>query len=382
MATPVTIEDLLAFENDEALKQIEEAQRSFNIFEVIGATHRELWHSDFLAFLLDPSGSHGLGDEFALRLLNQAVPELAGKESWSSATVRREYRYIDILIEDEQDATCLIIENKIWSPEGQGQLAKYLDIMQKERPGWDVCAIFLTPGGYKPSHRDYNALSYSAVKRALDDILAVEGRQIDLAVQLTLGHYSDMLGRFILGNADAESLARELYFKHRAAIQLMDPARWRGWIKSHLEHLIEEAHELQSVKSDMSYVRFEVHEWNDAEGVKGGTNETGKPLLYFTFYNFEDSLTLYLWIGPAVPSNVRSKLIELAERTPPFCKAVKADRQYHDIYNSKFLTRGDYESCSDEQLRAIIGTRWQEFVETDLPRMHQAFASADWLWHA
>ena len=50
----------------------------FNVFEAIGSTRSELRHSYFLAFLLDPNGSHKLGG-FILRLLVQrtlsAIPE-------------------------------------------------------------------------------------------------------------------------------------------------------------------------------------------------------------------------------------------------------------------------------------------------------------------
>ena len=36
----------------------------FNIFSATGAERAELRHSNFLATLLDPNGSHGLNDRF------------------------------------------------------------------------------------------------------------------------------------------------------------------------------------------------------------------------------------------------------------------------------------------------------------------------------
>ncbi len=48
------------FENPE-LQRLEFLLDEFNIFEAIGAVRMELRHSDFLAFLLDPNQSHGLG---------------------------------------------------------------------------------------------------------------------------------------------------------------------------------------------------------------------------------------------------------------------------------------------------------------------------------
>ncbi len=45
--------------------------RTFNIFEAMGATRQELRHSDFLAFLLDPHQTHGLGDALLRALLRE-----------------------------------------------------------------------------------------------------------------------------------------------------------------------------------------------------------------------------------------------------------------------------------------------------------------------
>ncbi len=102
MTAVVTVEALQAFEDDEDLQRLKVSQSRFNILDARGATHKELWHSDFLAFLLDPRQNHGLGDAFTKRLLGRAIPELSEIESLEDVSVRREYRYVDILIQDEQ----------------------------------------------------------------------------------------------------------------------------------------------------------------------------------------------------------------------------------------------------------------------------------------
>lgn len=396
MAVAVTIEDLRAFADDKRLEQLKDAQAHFNIFEAIGAAHKELWHSDFLAFLLNPAQNHGFGDEFTKRLLRHAIPGIPEIDSWADASVRREHKYIDILIEEEQHQISVIIENKIWSPEAPGQLEWYWKTITEEHSarsnqGWRPYGIFLTPKGFRPlevaDQERYHSLSYREVKDILSDLLEAKRGHLDADVEMTIRHYIDMLGRFIVGNADAEALARELYFKHRSAIKLMNPALWKGWIKSHLEHLIREADELRPEVSNMEYVRFRVGKWDEAEGLKAGTDKTnnnpGKPLLYFTFYNFEDFLTLYLWIGPSVLPQVRAKLIELSDQNiPPFCKSVKAGGQYYDIYHLEFLTKSDYQARTDEELKALIEALWQQFRETDLPAMIRTLEPSDWFWNA
>ena len=41
----------------------------FNIFDVLRATRAEIRHSNMIAWLLDPSGNHGLSDKFLEGLL-------------------------------------------------------------------------------------------------------------------------------------------------------------------------------------------------------------------------------------------------------------------------------------------------------------------------
>lgn len=97
----------------------------FNIFEAIGVVRRELRHSDFLAFLLNPQQeSHGLDDTFVKRLLQQvfiSAPDASEPitpidlDLWNldQMVVLREWQYIDILLLDESNQLAVIIENKI-----------------------------------------------------------------------------------------------------------------------------------------------------------------------------------------------------------------------------------------------------------------------------
>src|SRR4051812_20213089 len=115
MSSEVTAQHLQAFADDVDLQQLEDAISRFNIFEAIGATNKELRHSNFLAYLLDPGQSHGLSDRFARALLAhpKVLLELNDGESFAHIDVRREYRYTDILIIDHMRGYVVIIENKI-----------------------------------------------------------------------------------------------------------------------------------------------------------------------------------------------------------------------------------------------------------------------------
>jgi hypothetical protein len=77
-----------------------------NIFEAAGMQRQEIRHSNFLAFLLRPQESHGLGDAFLKRLIQKALnnssvtpPPISALTlalaDLSDALISREWRNID-----------------------------------------------------------------------------------------------------------------------------------------------------------------------------------------------------------------------------------------------------------------------------------------------
>jgi PD-(D/E)XK nuclease superfamily protein len=107
-----------------------------NIFEAAGMQRQEIRHSNFLAFLLRPQESHGLGDAFFKRLIQKALNNSAvtpppisaltlALADLSDALVSREWRNIDLLVESKNNNFVFIIENKVDSSEGDDQLSTY-----------------------------------------------------------------------------------------------------------------------------------------------------------------------------------------------------------------------------------------------------------------
>ena len=98
--------------DDDGLEGIEARLGGFNLFEAIGHTRTEARHSDFLAFLLDPNGSHGLGTEFLGRFAVAAVRSMptgsrplslseVAIADFDDCLVLREHHRIDVLWIDE-----------------------------------------------------------------------------------------------------------------------------------------------------------------------------------------------------------------------------------------------------------------------------------------
>ncbi|MEZ5497157.1 MAG: PD-(D/E)XK nuclease family protein [Gammaproteobacteria bacterium] len=117
------MEDKTAIENlikDPNLRKLESQFGGFNIFESIGAVRRELRHSDFLAFLLDPSANHQLFDRFIKPFLFRVAEKTDAVSvididllNYDDIQIRREWKNIDILIVSEQSEFVCAIENKI-----------------------------------------------------------------------------------------------------------------------------------------------------------------------------------------------------------------------------------------------------------------------------
>ena len=116
------INDLVA---DPDFEHISNKLTKFNFFEAIGAQRREVRHSDFLAFLLNPKGNHGLGDAFLRRFLKHALKTSFNYPESSDFQIERETRNIDIFLHDDKSHLAVIIENKIDSDEHDNQLERY-----------------------------------------------------------------------------------------------------------------------------------------------------------------------------------------------------------------------------------------------------------------
>ena len=149
--------------------QKEERQKRgeyFNIFSVLRLETKEVrLHSAFLAELLNPEGSHGLGKQFLELFLNMVVRK--SKEEpfdfeTEKAKVYVEYNIgvisedkksggrIDILIEDDKDkGNAIIIENKINAGDQEYQLLRYNNFAKEHYQ--NKVLLYLTKDGGKAS---------------------------------------------------------------------------------------------------------------------------------------------------------------------------------------------------------------------------------------
>src|SRR5690606_28963657 len=123
--TDIAALERFVVDNDELL-ELEERIGRFNIFDALRIVDREVRHSDFLAWLLDPAESHGQGALFLRAILMDlfktarengfpcpASPIELDGEDLRGVEVRREWKNIDLLTRCQQPSFVIAIENKI-----------------------------------------------------------------------------------------------------------------------------------------------------------------------------------------------------------------------------------------------------------------------------
>ncbi|MDP9993840.1 hypothetical protein J2W28_004458 [Variovorax boronicumulans] len=199
--------------------QIAELSRAFNPFRVLRVEKYELRHTNTLAWLLTPSGSHGLGNAFATQFLKAVCAQAEAKLGNGIAAltviaqtdldaihVRQEVTVdqlksldkseaeaaidgtlgqvvepsvdeddqpgrLDVLIEGETWAVA--VEAKVNGKQGDGQLSKYQRGLNAGAPGRQKVFVYLTNDLSEDVPTDWNAVSWkAAVAEPLRQIVA------------------------------------------------------------------------------------------------------------------------------------------------------------------------------------------------------------------
>lgn len=150
--------DLSLFCNDfrEFLFQIHERKKrghnDYNPLLCVQKVDNEVWmHSGMLYSLLDTHGLHYQGNLFLDLFLKEVdLKDWFGDSK--NAYVKKEYKNIDIFISNGKKH--IIIENKIWAGDQQGQIARYIQEIEKEYKtnNDNLAIIYLTIDGYAPSN--------------------------------------------------------------------------------------------------------------------------------------------------------------------------------------------------------------------------------------
>lgn len=201
-----------------------------NYLEILGVSHRELQHSNFLEWMMNSRASHGSGSYFLKSFLNELPfpPEDKIRINLSSlegTEIRREGDGIDLLIVNDKLKFTISIENKINAGKsGSNQLLKYYEIVEsrwsnKEHKNYYV---YLTP--YPRTLTDEEAenyfnLTYQSILAILKD--TIESKPPSEETAPLINNYINNLEKNIMGTSKEAKLAQEIYKEHKDAIDFI-----------------------------------------------------------------------------------------------------------------------------------------------------------------
>ena len=212
--------ELLLRETNTLIRHYDEIRKingeDFNVYSLLGLEHAEnKTHSNFLAELLNPKGSHHMGNVF-LKLFLEALSHHEIDLDTASVQVEKNIGIIntknstggriDIFIEDSKGNT-ISIENKIYAGDQDQQLKRYYNYNTAKNT-----VYYLTLFGSDASaaskrdlkaNEDYQLISYK------DDILnwleACKKEAVDVEnIRSAIGHYIQLIKKLTNQNSSRQ----------------------------------------------------------------------------------------------------------------------------------------------------------------------------------
>jgi len=302
--------------SDPDFDRLELGLKKPNIFDVLKVETNEVRHSNFVAWLLDPNGSHKLGNIFLKRFLRQVF----ASNKFSSVSsidveafplekvqIQREWKNIDILISSDEFVVC--IENKIFSKEHSNQLNRYKTIIEENFPNQIKTFVYLSPEGI-PSETEtesYEPLSYEFLVDLIERVVSVHGDTFDDQVKTYLKDYAVTVRRDIMKNDELTELAKTIYKNHK---EILD------FIAENRPEFVNRVHKLMSNSiesrnwilgsSNKHYVRFCTPEISGLihcnKTVKNGWKNSESFQFEVVIYPPSNKLTFKTVIAPSDPS--------------------------------------------------------------------------------
>lgn len=228
------LNQLQTFLIDESLnlEKLDSFLKEPNYLEILGVSHKELQHSNFLAWFLDWNGSHKIGNYFLKSFINllEITPEekiRMNLSNLSNTIVKREYKNIDILIVNRDLNFTICIENKIYAGKsGANQLVEYYNVVEniwhsnKQHKNYYV---YLTPFPRDLTEKEneigYINITYREILEIIED--TIQSRNISESTKPLVLNYIQNFKKNIMKESNEIALAQEIYRKHKAAIDFI-----------------------------------------------------------------------------------------------------------------------------------------------------------------
>lgn len=378
------IEELekLIFDNPD-LENLESIIDQFNIFSSLGIINQEIRHSNFLAWLLNPSETHNLSDYFLNLFLKSAIKNnQTGFSDLSvfdidsfdltEARVLREWESIDVLVVDDINEFVCVIENKIDSQEHSNQLTKYKKKINQQFQSYKKIFIYLTIHGIETeTEPDFISISHREVALMIETLLARKESQINDDVSLFIRHYLEMLKRYIMEESDVQQLCEKIYKRHKKALDLIYKYKPDIYsvVQEILEELIDENEALIKDHCTRASIRFWPKELDFFPPVSTNWTKSKRPLL-FEVLNYEGRVILFLIIGPADDNpELRELIYEQIKEMSPFKRPFKKmTAKWTTVYRYELAKIPTLEAKKERsEQKSLLEAKFNHFLSHDLP---------------
>ena len=346
-----------------------------NVFSILDASRTEIRHSNFLGWILDPKGTHGMGELFHRKFLRDIFSDdkitsysqfdvdgfdLRGVE------IRREWKHIDIIVVHSEFV--VVIENKIDSRDHSDQLKRYRHTVEEYFPEHNKVYVYLTPHKTDPNDTEsakvYVNYSYELLSDALERILQIYGESLNNKVINYLRDYLTILRRELMKSDELNELAVKVYKAHRDAFDFIfdnrpDPATE---LYSYFESKIQESKWVIGSKNK-GYVRFLTPKLNPIIPRGYATGWPDKESFLFEIeYFWSDKDVIFNTVIP--PGNVEiSRILSQALESVPGHKTPKGKQWLVHFKKRWPFVASEMVNESDEAIKAAINKFWPEITE-------------------
>ena len=383
---------------DEAFDKIDRRRNDYCPFEALAVARHEIRHSNFLADILNPYGTHQFGDGFLRQFLDLLL-SVSGSDSdrldihlsdSPGVELRREWQNIDLvlLIETRARSYAFVIEIKIEAGEHGNQLARYRQIAEKQWPDHRRYYILLSPEGIDATDEAWTSLSFAQLLASLEPGQASVGGSE--SARMMLAAWFAMLRRRYVPDEDLEELARKLWLKHGAALNYlmeMKPSPLRdaslllreGARFAHIASAVHARTGLRIVQDRCSntYHRIAVPDWDSLPGLMGSTwTESGRVLMCeVEFYG--SRIHVRMLLGPGDPATRLSLFRKLRDGGANTGKKTEPTTKFSRLAARTLALGAPVDDAeTGEVLAAIAEKGIVTFLADTLPQYDHALRSA------
>lgn len=399
----IQLKELMLDEDFTSLQNL--VNEEVNLMEILRVSHKELQHSNFLAWFFNPNQTHNLGDfalkEFIKIYFKENQFQNLGNEAGLSVfdfvqldfddlEIKREYKNIDLIFLSRKNQFCIVIENKIYATEGKGQLKKYRTIIENEYPDFKhKIYIFLTLEDQQISESEqdfYVQLNYEHIIKLVEQVISSHRLKLATKTKFVFEQYLQTLKSMLNKNEEIEKVAQQLYKKYKSAFDLVFkysvPSDTNEiWTK--LNSLISNEKSIRPFHSNKTYLRFQpnflydnIEKLRNNELILPNEDLTNNWVFLFEFNIRNTQVTFDCKIG-AGNQDAREKLYGIYKKHKDvFTKVVKANGllrpQWHQAFQKSILSSSEIQKILENDgsdIELVLEKRFRELIDKDIPRL-------------